>query len=132
MLSAGFVEGKPMICVKSPAVPQTCLISGFFANKASPLLHQTFDKLNRPPTVTEAAAALKAEIEKTAETDRAAGGPISILRLSNAALPQWLTQPPSDNGIEKICDVVRERRAEIAPLVDRPNFDLRLNAACPK
>jgi 20S proteasome alpha/beta subunit len=132
MLSAGFIDGKPMICSKPPIAPQTCSVSGFFTSKTAPLLRQAFESLNRPPTVAEAAVALKADIEKASATDRGVGGSIIMLRLSNNAPPQWLAGPPSDGGAEKICDLVRNRRAEIVPLVAQSSLDLHLKAACPK
>jgi hypothetical protein len=132
MISAGFVDGRPMICAKSPIAPQTCSRSGFFTNKPVPLLHQTFDNLNRPLTVSEAVALLKASIEKASLTDQAIGGPTSVLKLSKGEPPQWLTEPPSDRAIEKVCDLVRKRRAEIVPLSGQPDLDRRLTGVCGK
>ena len=56
MISAGFVDGKPMICSKAPVLPQTCLNSGYMSNKDSALLRDTLMKLGRAPTSEEAAS----------------------------------------------------------------------------
>src|SRR5262249_6184915 len=103
----------------------------YFTNKAAPTLRQTFETLHRPPTVAEAMAALTADIQNSSERDRGVGGSIVMLRLSPNLPPQWLTEPPSDGGAEKLCDLVRKRRAEIVPLVAQSSLDLRLKAACP-
>lgn len=132
MISAGFLDGKPMICAKSPILPQTCSSTGFISSKSSQLLRDTLTKLGRRPTTTEAEAALKAAIEEYSRTDPTVGGPISILKLSAAAPPQWSGVPPSDGGLTQICDLVRTRRAEITPVVSQQALDLHLNAACPK
>jgi hypothetical protein len=50
MLSAGFIDGEPMICSKPPIAPQTCSTFGFFTSKAAPVLRHAFESLNRPPT----------------------------------------------------------------------------------
>jgi hypothetical protein len=131
MLSAGFIDGKPMICLKPPIASQTCSASGFFTNKPAPVLRHAFESLNRTPTVAEAVVALKADIEAAAGADRGVGGPITLLRMGNGTPPQWLTPLPSDVGAEKICDLVRKRRSEIVPLVPTSILDLHLNAACP-
>jgi hypothetical protein len=132
MFSAGFIDGKPMICSKPPIAAQTCSAFGFFASKPAPLLRHAFESLNRPPTVAEAVVALEADIGKTSATDRGVGGPIIMLRLNGNAPPQWLTAPPSDGGAEKICDLVKTRRNEIVPLVPQSSLDLHLKAACPQ
>src|SRR4051794_29908080 len=66
MISAGYLDGAPTICAKTPALPQTCFSIGFISSKNSPVLRDTLKKLNRLPTTAEASAALKAAIEESA------------------------------------------------------------------
>ena len=132
MISAGFLEGKPMICAKSPILPQSCASTGFISSKNSALLRDTLTKLGRAPAAAEAAAALTAAIEEYSRTDPTVGGPISILKLSGSAPPQWFANPPSDGGLTQICDLVRVRRAQIMPLGTPQDLNAHLNAACPK
>ena len=135
MISAGFLDGKPTICAKSPILPQTCSNAGFIASKTSPSLRETLAKLGRLPTTTEAAAALAAAIAESSRTDSTVGGPVRILKLTRANPPQWSGPPPSDGGLTQICDLVREHRAgrrRIVALVPQAELDQHLNAACPK
>jgi hypothetical protein len=132
MISAGFLDGSPMICVKSPIDPQTCSRSGFIANKPSPLLRDTLARLGGSPTVAEARTALKAAIEESSKTDSTVGGPISILTLTHDGPPQWSGANPSDGGLSQICDLVHRRRSDIVPLGSQHDLDLHLSAACPK
>ena len=113
MISAGFMDGKPAICAKSPILPQTCATSGFISSKSSPLLRDTLAKLGRLPTTAEAAAALKAAIEEYSKIDLTVGGPISILKLTDVNPPQWSGTAPTDGGLTQICDLVRMRRSNI-------------------
>lgn len=134
LISAGFVDGKPMICAKSPIQPQTCTSAGYIGSKNSTLLRDTLMKLGRLPKVSEGAAALKAAIEQHSRTDPTVGGPISILKLSSGAEPQWLENPSRDSGHTRICDLVAEHRAgrrRIMPLGTQQQLDQHLNAACP-
>ena len=131
MISAGFLDGTPMICVKAPIDPQTCSSSGFFATKASPLLRDTLRGLSRRPTVAEARAALKAAIEESSKTDSTVGGPVSSLTLTHDGSPQWSGAVLSEGGLSKICDLIRRRRSEIVPLGSQQDLDLHLSAACP-
>jgi hypothetical protein len=132
MISAGFLDGKPMICSKSPIVPQNCSNSGSFSNKVSPVLRSSLSRLNRTPTTAEATAILKAAIEESAQTDSSVGGPISILRLSSDGPPQWSGAVLSDGGVSQICDLVRRRRADIVPVGSKEDLDVHLSAACSK
>ena len=135
LISAGFLDGKPMICAKSPILPQSCSNVGFFASKNSVLLRNTLMKLGRMPTTSEGAAALKAAIEQYSRTDPAVGGPISILKLRNGAAPEWLENPASDNGLSRICELVSEHRTgrmRILPVGASSDLERRLNAACPR
>jgi len=131
MISAGFLDGTPMICVKSPIDPQTCSSSGFFATKASPLLRDTLSGLPGRPTVAEARAALKAAIEESSKTDSTVGGPISILTLIHDGPPQWSGALLSDGGLSQICDLIHRRRGDIVALGSQQDLDLHLSAACP-
>jgi hypothetical protein len=131
MISAGFLDGVPTICAKSPVLPQTCSNTGFISSKSSPSLRNTLTKLGRLPTAVEAAAALKFAIEESGRTDSTVGGPISILKLSGNAPPQWSGWVPSDGGIGQICDLIHRRRADIVPFGSQADMDLHLNSACP-
>jgi len=135
MISAGFMDGKPMLCAKSPIQPQACSSVGFISSKNSGLLRDTLTKLGRLPTTTEAAAALKAAIEEYSRADLTVGGPISVLKLTAANPPQWSGPAPTDGGLTQICDLVREHRAgrrKIAPVGTPEELERHLNAACPK
>jgi hypothetical protein len=132
MISAGFVDGKPMICVRTPVLSPTCSNTGFVSNKNSPVLRDTLVRLNATPTMAQAMEALKSAIEEASRTDPTVGGPISMLKLSSNAPPQWSGAPISDGGITQICDLVRKRRAEIVPVGAQGDLDLHLNAACPR
>ena len=135
MISAGFLDGKPMICSKSPILPQNCLNSGYISNKNSALLHDTLMKLGRVPTAEEAASALKMAIEEYSRLDPAVGGPISILKLTNNSAPEWLANSVLNSSSSRICDVVREHRAglrKITPLSTTADLDQHLEAACSK
>jgi hypothetical protein len=135
LISAGFVDGKPMICSKTPIVPQNCSNSGFISNKNSMSLRDTMTKIGRAPTTEEAAAALKIAIAEYSRTDPAVGGPISILKLTKENTPLWLGDPPLNTALTQICDLVREHRAgrlRIMPLGTPEELDQHLKAACPK
>jgi len=135
MISAGFLDDKPMLCSKAPILPQSCLNSGYMSNKNSALLHDTLMTLGRVPTTEEAASALKLAIEEYSLSDPAIGGPISILKLTNNRAPEWLANPFLNGSSSRICDVVREHRAglrRIMPLGTTANLDQHLNAACSK
>ena len=135
LISAGFLDGKPMICSKSPVVPQDCSNSGYIASKDSPLLRETLMKLGRIPNTNEGAAALRAAIDQYSKTDVTVGGPISMLKLTNSAPPQWLENPPTDRGLSHVCELVREHRngrLRIMPLGPPQELERRLAASCPK
>jgi len=132
MISAGFVDGKPMICAKTPIDPQNCAGTGFFSNKVSQVLRSNLAKLNRAPTTAEGTAILKAAIEESGRTDASVGGPISILKLTSDAPPQWSGEVISDGGVTQICDLVRRRRADIVSFGSKEDLDLHLSAACSK
>jgi hypothetical protein len=135
LISAGFVKGKPMICAKSPIVDQACSSVGFINNKNSPVLQERLTKLGRPPKALEAAAALKAALQASANGDPTIGGPVSVLRLTLNGPPEWLENPPSDSGLTQICDLVREHRSgrrRIIPATSTQDLERHLNAACPE
>ena len=132
LISAGFLDGKPVICAKSPITEQSCSDSGYIASKPSPLLRDTLARLNRKATMEEGVAALKAAIEASGKTDLTVGGPISIVKLKINGPPQWAGAVLSDGGMTQICDLVRARRSDIVPFGSPEDLDLHLSAACPK
>jgi hypothetical protein len=134
LISAGFLDGKAMICLKVPITPQSCSTSGYISNKVSPTLRESLAKLGRLPTTAEAAAALKMAIDDYSRTDTAVGGPISLLKLTKEKLPEWLTSPLNAGSMTQLCELVREHRAgrrRITPLVGPAEFDQYLKGACP-
>lgn len=135
MLSAGFLNGKPMVCAKSPVVPQTCTNAGYFGSKDSAFLKDTLTRLGRLPTTGEAVAALKGAIEEYSRIDTTVGGPITILKLTETGGPQWLENKPSDQGLTQVCQLVAEHRRgrlKIMALGTQQELDQRLTAACPR
>jgi hypothetical protein len=135
LISAGFIDGKPMICSKSPIVPQKCLDSGLISSKGSSLLRDWLLKLGHPPKASEAATALKSAIEEAARTDRTVGGPISVLRLTENGAPQWLENPLTDSGLTHICDLVRQHRTGVRRIMatgSQQELERHLDAACPR
>ncbi len=134
LISAGFLDGRTMICSKSPILPQNCSSSGFMSNKNSPALRESLTKLGHIPTTAEAAAALKIAINEYSRTDTTVGGPISVLKLTREKAPEWLTSPLSAGSMTKVCELIREHRAgrrQITPLVGPAEFDQYLRGACP-
>ena len=135
LISAGFLDGEPMICSKSPMLAQRCSNSGYIASKDSPLLRETLTKLGRIPNTNEGAVALRAAIGQYSKTDTTVGGPTSILKLTHGAPPQWLENPPTDRGLSQVCELVQEHRngrLRIMPLGDPQELERRLAASCPK
>jgi hypothetical protein len=134
LISAGYVAGKPMICAKSPILDQACSSFGFINNKNSPVLQERLMKLGRPPKATEAAAALKAALQASANSDTTIGGPVSLLKLTPNGPAEWLENQPTDRGLTHICDLVREHRSghrRIVPATTSQDLERHLNAACP-
>jgi hypothetical protein len=134
LISAGYFNGTPMICAKSPVLPQECGTTGYIASKESNALRGLI-KLGRLPTTAEAAAALRAAIQERGRSDVTVGGPITLLKLTNGALPAWLENRPNDNGWSKICDLVDAHRrgaAHIIPMTSTGELERRLNAICPR
>jgi 20S proteasome alpha/beta subunit len=132
MISAGFIDGKPMVCSKAPIVPQNCISSGFVSNKTSTVLRNSFAKLGRLPTTQEAAAALTAAIDEYSKIDRSVGGPVSVLKLTGVAPPQWAGSPPTDPQLTHICDLVSKRGRDIVAVGSSEELQRQLNAACQK
>jgi hypothetical protein len=131
LISAGYIDGKPMICAKAPILPQECLSAGMISSKNSAALQQRLRALGRLPTTAEAAAALTAAIEEHAKTDLGVGGPVNIVKLTAAAPPQRSGAPPIDDGLTQACDLVQSLRAAIMPIGSPEELDRRLKAACP-
>lgn len=135
LLSAGFPQGQPMICTKSPTLPQDCTRSGYYTSKPASAFRQWFGTLSRLPRAADAAEALKMAIQDSAAGDSTVGGPISILHLRNNAAPLWLENRPSDSGWSTICDIVRasrQGRAEVRFATSRADLDRYLNSTCPR
>lgn len=135
MISAGFVDGSPVICAKVPVEPQSCRKAGYFANKESPGLRRWFQSRNgRPLTVNEAAPALERAIREAADLDTAIGGPITLLNLSAEGEDEWIQNPPNDNGWTRVCDIVTSYRSGTTPIFftdTKERLDRYLAGVCP-
>jgi 20S proteasome alpha/beta subunit len=134
LISAGYVEGKPMICVKSPIHPQSCSNAGHIGSKQSATL-DALKNLRRVPTTAEAATALRTAIEESAKVDITVGGPISILKISNNGAAVWIQNPPNDRGWTNVCDMIQAHRsgkARIVPRESAAEVNKRLAGACRK
>ncbi len=116
LLSGGYVEGKPKICMRSVVIPMTCRASGFMTNQPSPSLSAWASSLRSAPKAGAAAAALKQAIQASAAGDVKVGGAITIvalqprgapMRIENPSLPAWKT----------VCDILRDHRAGRAHIV---------------
>jgi len=136
MLSAGLMDGKPMICAKVPVEPQSCRKSGYFTNKSSPGLRRWFEaRQGRVGTVAEASVALEKAIREAADLDPTIGGPITLLGFSSAGNPHWLQNPPSDNGWTRVCDIVDSYRKGRTPIFftdTKEVLDGYLAGVCPR
>jgi hypothetical protein len=136
LITAGFAEGSPTICAKTPTEPQSCLNSGYIANKNSPTLRRWFEaRKGRLPSTDEAAAALGEAIRDAGDLDPTVGGPITLLLVSKSGPPRWLLNPPNDNGWSRVCDLVRAHRAGRTTILftnTKQELDGYLNNACPK
>jgi len=136
MLSAGLSDGEPMICAKVPVEPQSCRKSGYFANKNSPGLRRWFEaRRGRVGSVREASAALEKAIREASDLDSTIGGPITLLELPNTGNPQWLQNPPNDNGWTRVCDIVeayRKGRISIFFTDSKEVLDGYLAGVCPR
>jgi 20S proteasome alpha/beta subunit len=135
LLSAGYVNGEPTICAKSPADAQSCRKAGYVASKTSTSLRRWSEaRRGRVPSLAEAAAALEQAIQETADLDPAVGGPIALLVVPKTGAPRWLKNPPENNGWNRICDVVashRTGRTTIFFTNTKQELDSYLNGACP-
>lgn len=135
LLSAGYVNGEPTICAKSPADAQMCRKAGYVASKTSTSLRRWSEaRRGRVPSLAEAAAALDQAILETADVDPAVGGPISILVVPKSGAPRWLKNPPENNGWNRICDVVASHRTGKTTIYftnTKDELDRYLNGACP-
>jgi 20S proteasome alpha/beta subunit len=135
MLSAGFNQGMPRVCGKTPFDPQRCTHGGYFANKSSAVLRDSFAKLARMPTANEAASIIRQAIQAAASADISIGGPISILHLRESDPPVWLENEPQDHGWSKICDMVsayRQGRAPIRAISSPEVLRRHLDGVCPR
>jgi hypothetical protein len=135
LLSAGFVQGQPMICGKPPIQSQSCTRSGFFTSKTSDSVRRWYSGLTRLPKAAEAAAVLRQAIQDYAAADSTVGGAVSLLHLRPNALPSWLENRPSDRGWTTICDLVgayREGSVRIETIASKAELDRYLNGTCPR
>jgi hypothetical protein len=135
MISAGFVNGEPMICAKVPVEPQTCRKAGYFANKDSPGLRRWFQARNGTGIkIKDAAPALERAIREAADLDSTIGGPISLLNLSAQGADTWMQNPPSDNGWTRVCDIVTSYRSGKTLIFftnTKDELDRYLGGVCP-
>jgi 20S proteasome alpha/beta subunit len=136
LISAGYVDGAPMICALGPNEPQECRKSGIITNKPSPGILRWLDARNgRVPKASEAASALKMAIREAADLDSAVGGPTTILLLQKSGAPQWLENPPVDSGWTRVCDIVNDYRlgrTQIFFTNTKEELDRHLAGACPR
>jgi hypothetical protein len=135
MLSAGFMNGQPSVCGRTPFDPMRCIRNGYFANKNSGVLRESLTKLGRIPTSAEVVPLLKQAIQQIAAADSTVGGPISILHLRPSSSAVWLENEPQYAGWTKICDLVSAHRrgmVTIHPVGPRLELDQRLAAICPQ
>src|SRR5262245_28386680 len=134
LISAGFRDGAPMICAKSPNDQQECRRAGYISNKESASLRQWNRALRRPPKASEAAAALREAILEVGSEEPTVGGPISILHLRPTSSPQWLENTLSDRGWTMICDIIgdyRRGKIQIVSTGSQAELDHYLAGACP-
>ena len=136
LISAGFENGQPTICAKTPNDPQLCRNSGFITNRMAPGLSRWQNAARGvTPKAADAAAALHVAIVESSDTDPTVGGPISILHLRKSGSPEWLENPPQDPGWKNVCDIVsdyRKGKARILFINSKDELDRNLNASCPK
>jgi hypothetical protein len=134
LISAGFVDDKPMICAKDPTNPQVCRDTGVITNKPSTSLKQWQSTLNGMPSYREAARALKQAILESAAADPTVGGPVALLHLRNNAAPEWIENGTQDGGWTKICDIVtdyRHNRTAIGFTNSKEELNRFLSSICP-
>ena len=136
LISAGYVEGEPMICAKGPLSPQTCRSAGYVSNKESHALRRWREGLKgRPIMAMDAAKALETAVQEAADLDAAVGGPITTLLLPKSGSPKWLANPPNDQGWARVCDLVdahRHGRATIFFTNTREELETYLARVCPR
>ncbi len=134
LLSAGFVDGQPTICARDPVNAQVCRNNGMITNKQSPSLNQWQSTLKSPPSVQEAAIVLKQAILESAADDPTVGGPVSILHVRKNAAPEWIERGSQDTSWTRVCDIVKDYRANKVALGfthSRDELDRFLAATCP-
>jgi hypothetical protein len=132
LLSAGFRDGKPMICGRTVSHPQACQDTGLITNKRSPSLETWINAQKVAPTAAAAAAALKQAIHESAAQDVTVGGGVSLGQLRPGAPLIWLENSFSGNW-KTVCDLVRDYRngrARIVPTNSNQEFTRYLNTSC--
>jgi len=132
LLSAGFREGRPLICGRTVSQPQACQDTGLITNKRSPSLEAWINAQKVAPKAAAAAAALKQAIQESAAKDATVGGGISLAQLRPGAPMIWLENSFSGNW-KTTCELVRDYRngrARIVPTTSHQDLTRYLNAAC--
>jgi hypothetical protein len=136
LISAGFVNRQPMICAKNPTDPQICRSEGFITNRESPSLTRWLKSENGVlPKAADAAAALHQAIQESSSIDTTVGGPISVLSIRKSGTPEWLDNPPQDQGWKTVCDIVSDYRrgnVRISYTKSKLELDQYLDMTCPK
>jgi hypothetical protein len=132
LLSAGFRDGKPLICGRTVSHPQACQDRGLITNKRSPSLEAWINAQKVAPKAAAAAAALKQAIQESAAGDVTVGGGVSMAQLRPGSPMIWLENSFSGNW-KTICDLVRDYRsgrARIVPTTSSQDLNRYLNASC--
>ena len=136
LISAGFANRQPMICAKNPTDPQICRSEGFITNRESPSLTRWLNsEKGVSPKAADAAAALHQAILESSAADTTVGGPISVLYIRKSGTPEWLENPPHENGWKTVCDIVSDYRrgnARILHSKSKLELDQYLDMTCPK
>jgi hypothetical protein len=133
LLSAGFNQGRPMICARSVFRPQACQDTGSITNRPSASLESWVSGLHAPPKATAAASALRQAIEESASHDLTVGGEVRLVELRPATGPLWLENPPRDTSWKTICDLVKDYRAgrtRIVAVAPQSELEQYLSSAC--
>jgi hypothetical protein len=132
LLSAGFRDGKPLICGRTVSHPQACQDTGLITNKRSPSLEAWINAQKVAPKAAAAAAALKQAIQESAAQDVTVGGGVSLGQLRPGTGLIWLENSFSGNW-KTVCDLVRDYRngrARIVPTASNQDLSRYLNASC--
>jgi hypothetical protein len=136
LISAGFENGRPMICAKNPNDPQVCRSGGFITNRESLSLTQWLTSARgAPQKAIDASIALRQAIQESADQDSTVGGMISVVHLRENAPPEWLDSVPGDHGWKTVCDIIsdyKRGKVKIAFTHSKDELDRNLNVTCVK